>query len=735
MSRLALTFATGTVAALHFGLLLPAVLLLSWTWLPIRPWARPLTVPMACAGLAGLLVVGGGGGTECSSLSSGAVHLHGRFVAPTRGTTPFAVEGRPACKELRVWTDQRVRAGERVEIRGQARGGRAGTVVLAQEVVAAPSDRGDLRWAAVRWRGRLVERIHDLFPERGALVTALILARREGLEPEVRDAFAATGTSHLLAISGFHVGVIAGIVLGALRALGVARTRALLAASVTTWGYVLFLGAPSAASRAATIITVSALAAVRERPQARWGALGTALLLLLGVAPAALEEPGFQLSFAGAAGLAAWARPLERRFRSLTPPAVPTALLSALAAGVAATAATLPVVAWHFERLSLVGIPVTLIASPFVAFALPGSLAAVAFSFVSQGAGKFLAGGVDTVLVGLNLVTTSMAALPWASVWVPRTWVSVAVAGAGFVLIAAHVGGVNGLRRRIAAGTAAAAFLILWPIAAGLGGSGRLEILTMDVGQGDAIALRSPRGRWILVDAGPPPSRSPGPVVATLRRRGVTHLAALVLTHPDLDHIGGAPDVLADLGAAVVMDPARATGKSGYIDVLEAALSHGIPWRPASAGAVIRLDGVELEVLHPGPHGGEVGVGSNDGSVVLKVRFGDFDALLTGDAPAEVERALVRSGALGSIEVLKVGHHGSSTSTDSLMLATARPRVALLSVGRRNRYGHPASDVMGRLARMGVEVHRTDLQGSIRLIARRDGSFDVAGERPGKPVR
>ncbi len=200
-----------------------------------------------------------------------------------------------------------------------------------------------------------------------------------------------------------------------------------------------------------------------------------------------------------------------------------------------------------------------------------------------------------------------------------------------------------------------------------------------------------------------------------------------MLTHPDLDHIGGAPEVLSRLQVARVVDPGRAAGKEGFIAVLEEATVRNVPWYAAVEGGRWDLDGVQVTVLHPpGRVMGEAEA-SNDVSVVLLVRYGSFEALLTGDAPASVERRLVREGLVGHLDVLKVGHHGSSTSTDPTLLNATHPELALISVGKGNRYGHPDPDVVSRLVTSGADVLRTDLEGPLRVLARRDGSFDVSG--------
>lgn len=671
----------------------------------------------------------------------GPVTLTGRLLAPgSAGPVPFAVEGARGCPEERVRLEGPARPGVRRRVHGVRREGWGRGVVVVQADTVLPAREGAwdrARWSAVRRRHGLQERIVRLYGERAGLVSALVLARREGLEREERDAFARAGVAHLLAISGFHVGVVAGLLYalatGLLRGGSRGRARAALAAALGSWAYVGLLGFPDAASRAALILTLVAVARLRGRPAARWAPLAAALLLLLALDPSRLGSVGFQLSFLGAAGLVAARAPLATRLRRLGRGRLPEGLVGGVAAGAAATAATLPAVAWHFEAVSLVGIPATLLASPLVALALPGALGSLALDPVLPGAAVFLAGGVDLLLGLLEEGTAWVGGRSWASAWIPREWTALALTGGGAGWLLARRRGSGAVSRRTATLAAAGALVVGWPLLLGVAGRSTLEIRFLDVGQGDAVALRTPGGSWLLVDAGPPwTGRGPGPVVDALRGRGVGRLEALVLTHPDADHIGQAVRVLSALSVATVLDPGVPVGKPGYVELLEEASARGVPWRPARAPLRWEVDGVALEVLHPvdtiAPAPGEV-VDANDHSVVLLVRWGDFEALLTGDAPAAVERAVSSSLPEGGVEVLKVAHHGSDTSTDSLLLARARPELAVVSVGRGNRYGHPSPRVLGRLEGFGVPVRRTDRRGTVRVEARRDGSFRVSGAR------
>ncbi len=598
----------------------------------------------------------------------------------------------------------------------------------------APRASASLQSGLDRLGAAVQERLAVLFPETDGLARALIWARKDGLEPEVRDAFARAGTAHLLAISGFHVGVVAGLLLLLAGAAGLSHPLRYSLASGGVWVYVVAIGLPDAASRAALILTVLTMGRLRGRAVVSLGTLATAFVLLLLFDPGSLMRPGFQLSFAGAAGLVLGSRSVAGRLGSLGGLTLSHGLSSALAAGVTATVATLPFVAWHFGRVSLVGIPMTLAATPLVTPAIPGILASLLLSLVHPGLGRFLAMGVEADLLLLQGMVTGVAGMPWASVWVSRPSVTAGILGAGAGIILAVVLSPRRGRRLVPVWTFAAA-LILTPLVVGLGHRGTLELVALDVGQGDALLLRSPRGRWIIVDAGPRTERfdAGGRVVLPyLRRRGVPELELMLLTHPDMDHVGGAPAILRSFSVGRVLDPGLPAGKEVFLDALDAAALAGVPWTTVGVGDSLNLDGVALRVLAPTARGLEAGAeDANAASLVMELRYGSFSALLTGDAPVAVEDEILNHLLSGDVTLLKIGHHGSSTSTGLRLLQGIRPRIAVISVGRRNRFGHPHPTVLHRLDRAGVRVLRTDELGTVSVKARKDGTYRVRGPLTG----
>jgi competence protein ComEC len=258
---------------------------------------------------------------------------------------------------------------------------------------------------------------------------------------------------------------------------------------------------------------------------------------------------------------------------------------------------------------------------------------------------------------------------------------------------------------------------------------GWLEIHFLAVGQGDAAVLRTPAGRWIVVDGGP---RTPGHdagtsvVVPFLRRNGVGRLGVVVASHGDADHLGGLPAVLRAFRAELALEPGQPRAGGLYRQWLVEVQRAGARWHRARAGETITLDGITLRVLHPDSAWLARGFPANENSVVLQVDAG---------FPVEAERA----GAVGAVTLLKVAHHGSRLANGPTWIARLAPRLCVVSVGR-NRYGHPAPVVLAELTRVGCTIYRTDVEGPVRIAtdgrvaliatAARQDSIPLTGRGP-----
>ncbi len=649
--------------------------------------------------------------------------------ARARATLPDAgCHGSIAVAWPRAW---QAPAGMEVEAEGQwrpraGRFDRPGGILLVREV-RGPTMRATLG-------DRVRTGIHDiaqrLYGRRAPLVDALVLGRRTDLDRDLLEDFASAGLMHLLAISGFHLGLLAGWVFLLLRLLRVRRERAGFAAALFAVTYTVFLGWPAPAARAATLAVLLALQRSRQRMPRAGALLGTTALLVLICDPWAVLAVGGWLSIAalwGAVTFSGWA---GRRLGS-------GAVLRSLATSVGATFATAPITAAALGTVALAGIFLNLVAIPLAALVVPAVVASLALGAILPAAAGPLAAGAG---VGLGLLqevahwgsslpaghlvlpATPWAALPWVAILLALLW--------SFNRTTSR----EALRRLGWIGV-----VVLWGWAgfAGLSdlrirpdGGSELALHFLDVGQGDAAAIRTPGGHWILVDGGPIGRSSDAGrsvVVPFLRRHGVRQVDAVILSHAHADHLGGVPSILDRMAVREVIDPAIASAEPLYAAFLAQLDEFETPWMRARRGDNFTIDSVEFRVLHPDTTWDGWGQDLNENSLVLSVAYRDFRAVLAGDAGLPVEAML--AGRAGRADLLKVGHHGSRGATGERWLAELAPTTAVISVGKGNRYGHPSPEAMARLSAAAVEVFRTDRDGTIEV--RTDGRAMTIHSRQG----
>jgi competence protein ComEC len=594
--------------------------------------------------------------------------------------------------------------------------GRAGgTLVIAG--AEAESAHGAPQGISAALRNAIARASRELYGARAPLVDALVVGRRADMDPALKDAFAQSGLVHLLSISGFHVGLLAGWVVLLARSAGVRHERALVGAAAVASLYVAFLGWPAPATRAAALAAVLALCRVRQRNvQADPLLVATCLGVML-VDPWAVLDLGGWLSATALWGATTCTRWSDRAVGA-------HAGWRCLASSLGATLATAPLTALALGTVALVGIALNFAAIPLAALAVPGVAASLLLWPLVRPAAEALASGSGLLLHLLELLARAGAAVPGGHV---VTEPGLGAAWPWALALAALIWGMHGRTTRVVAlarwGWAAA--VALWvPLLIGFVPAahrdGRLALHFLDVGQGDGAVLRTPGGRFVLVDAGPRSDRSDAGrrvVAPFLARQRADRVAALVISHAHADHVGGAAAVLERFPADLVVEPGVHFDDPGYARFLGEVAAAGLAWRPGRPGDTFTLDGVRFTLLHPDTAWSGWGEDLNEDSLVLLVEYGGFRALFAGDAGLPAERHL--AGRIGRVSLLKVGHHGSRGSTGEGWLAELRPRVAVVSVGANN-YGHPAPETLARLARVKPDLRRTDRDGTITV--RTDGA-------------
>lgn len=609
--------------------------------------------------------------------------------------------------------------------------------VLATEVRATGRRRDGLPGALDRMREGAERAVSaGLDPPRAALARGMVLGQDEALDEATREEFRVSGLAHLLAASGQNVMLLVALALPALAALGFGLRGRLVGALVLIALYVPLAGAGASIQRAGVMGAAGLVAVLASRPASRWYALLLAAAATLVADPRAAADPGWQLSFAAVGAILLLARPLAEGLRARRVPA-PVAEAAALTA--AATLGTAPLLAFHFERVSLVSLPANLLAVVAVAPVMWLGMLAVAAATVLPPLAEIPNALAAYPLAYLGWLAEACARVPHAAVPL-RLGSAAGLAGAYAALAAALAAAfwrrplaraLAGERRRRGGGSAegggpsiralggaVALALAVVLVAAALRGPRvaappdprDVVVSFLDVGQGDATLIQH-GGATVLVDAGPPGSR----LLDRLREAGVRRIDLLVLTHAQADHHGGAADVLRRLPVGHLLDGGEQRTEL-HARALAVAADRRVPRSTPDAGQSIRAGPLTLRILWPrrAPPGDHAGADPNDRAIVAHLRAGAFDLLLPADAESEVTSAL----DLPPVEALKVAHHGSEDPGTPDLLARLRPRVAVIEVGRGNTYGHPRPALLAALRRAVPAVHRTDRDGTVRLTVR-----------------
>ena len=590
-------------------------------------------------------------------------------------------------------------------------------VILTANTFTVVGHRGGLGGIADRVRAAIARSLaRGLSGERRAVIAAVVLGEDEGLSPTLRDDFRASGLYHLLAVSGQNVAYVVAGMLALAWLLGISRWIGEVGALIAVGGYLMAVGWQPSVVRAGVAGGLASLAWLAGRARDRWYFLLVGAAVLLAWNPYSLLEPGFQLSFSAVGSIFLLVPRIEAWFAGYP---VPRGLAAVLAVSIACGAITAPILMLHFQAAPLFTVASNAVAgfvvAPLLGLALISTAlgpllpeAALAIAWVNGWLAAYLAG-----------CARFFGSLPHAQL---TSWKSL-MALAVLALFAVALSRLPPPRGRRAAVLAAmlAVVLIGWRLRPDHVPSPPtgLRIVMLDVGQGDGILLQTKAGS-VLVDEGPPEAG----VAAQLRSIGVRRLAALVVTHPHRDHVGGAADVVDSLPVGFVLDPLEPTDSPDEAALERESRRHGVKIVPARVGQLFQLGELRLRVLWPdGP--GLPDEDPHEHGVVLLASYGQFDALLTGDSESPVTLPLNPP----KVELLKVAHHGSSDDGLDDLLELLHPRIALISVGEGNDYGHPAPSTLSALSSFpGLAVYRTDEDG--RITVESDGaSFSVRTAR------
>lgn len=593
--------------------------------------------------------------------------------------------------------------------------------------IEGPSNEFSLTFLVASIRRSLtdiIEAHHSSQPS--SFLKGIIIADRGEIPGELKQAFIDTGTIHILAVSGFNVGIVA-VVMYAL--FGLFRIPKKLISAATILGllvYMLLTGATPSVVRATIMACVFLVGTLLERKTDMYNVLSVSALIILVLDPKQLFNVGFQLSFAAVLSMV-YLYPLFADFIKKIPETLQKVkaidyTIKLFAISLAAQLGTIPFTAFYFERISVVSLLANLVVVPVVSLNVILGFAAIAFSFLSGWLASCYAALNEFLTLFLLRFVTEASKVPFA-------YFDAVSLGASFPFFYyIGLGGIVHFNKPRVFGKLLILLLFVVNVLLFAGLVNRQEnsltITAIDVGQGDAILIEFPDKKHVLVDAGPrsPTYDSGERIIAPfLRRKGVTSLDAIVLSHPHSDHLGGIQYLLERFQVVRLIRSEFSSNSRLYNELFATAERRGVEVIQAKAGDKLPFDSTARAfVLNPfWTYDSTASL--NNSSLVLKVLYGSSVFLLMGDVEAEAERNIVsRYGAMLDCDVLKVGHHGSITSTSDVLLKRIAPTIAIISVGRTNKFGHPSTEIVAELKQQNIEVRRTDEEGAV--IVRTDGS-------------
>jgi competence protein ComEC len=600
------------------------------------------------------------------------------------------------------------------------------------------------------------------------MLSAMVLGDRTYLDHQARVGFERTGSFHLLVVSGMHLAIFAGCIFGLAAWLRLPRAWSTTVTIACSLAYALLAGFGEPVQRSFWMVTLYLLARLIFRERNSLNAIGFAAVCLLALDPSSLWGASFQMTLLSVLIVGGVAIPVaEHTFGpylqaaqtlslvaidpELPPPLaqfrVTLRLISShlqrfvgrwlahflpaasvrlllricellLVSALIELAMSLPM-ASYFHRVTALGLPVNLLVVPLIGLALPSALITFATLLISPTL-AIVPGAVTAALLhAINGIVHLFSGMAAGDIRIPDPGTLEIVAG--ILLIGLAVWGARNSRFPVVfpiAALACSAAGVVYPRALAYY-PGVLEVTAIDVGQGDSVLLISPEGKTLLIDAGGPTGGSQGPtgnfeigedvVSPVLWSRNIRRLDAIALTHAHSDHMGGMPSILRNFRPRVLW-----VGTNPEIPAYQALLAEArrldIPVEAMAAGSSFAFGGTQVDVLAPSPDYTPKAGASNDDSLVLHVAYGKTSVLLEGDAEAPTEREMLSEQL--HADLLKVGHHGSRTSTIPPFLAQVAPTYAVISVAHRNPYGHPKWEILRRLQEDHVRTFRTDALGA-----------------------
>jgi competence protein ComEC len=656
------------------------------------------------------------------------------------GTKRLYVNGRgiPGAHKLKVYVKGRMRVsyGDGIDLAGMfSRGGKvsnpgqfdmerylAGKNILGTVYVQDPQDivvlsrGGGIVYEAIRLKNRILQEFKRMLPEKQAVMLGSILfgTKASPVPAETVESYRKSGVVHILVASGNRVSILLGICLALRRSLGLAPWMSTVLASFLIWSFTAMAGFGPSIVRASVMGQITLLGGLLEREADFYNTLCASAFFILIFNPLMLFDIGFQLSFA-----ATWSFVyLAPVFSGELKPRMPPLAAESFSAALSPFLATLPITLYYFSTVSFVGVFANMLVVPLTEVITTIGFVSSFIAAVAPVLAYAPALVAAALIIVLDAIVVFFSRIPGAfgSFCRPHPML-VFIYYAGLVYTVERMkknGAVFSPCLVFKAVFLAAAVFFTFTLSSAIFAQRQLEITVLDVGQGDSIFIKMPGGENILIDAGPPKAAKKV-ILPFLSAKGVNKIDLAVLTHAHDDHVGGFPSILENVRIDKVLDPGVPHASAAYRRFLALIGRNNIKYSNPRAGQILSFGEVKAAVLAPFEYMESNDL--NDSSIVLRFVYGDHAFLFTGDAGVRVEERMMAFGFPLKSDVLKVGHHGSRTSTGEHFLRAVRPSVAVIPVAAVNRYGHPSPGVIDMLSEKKIRILRTDVHGAVRITS------------------
>ena len=591
-------------------------------------------------------------------------------------------------------------------------------------VLSIQPDDGSLSWNSLRQA--MIDIIDQNFSTRTApLAKALLIGYKNELSRDEKIAFSRVGLSHIMAVSGLHVGFLLTpfwLIIPFFWTYKYGRQAGLLMLIVLLFCYAGLTGFSASVVRASITGGFIMYARLFNKMRDSINLTALAAIIIILIDPSEIFEIGFQLSF-GAVYIILLTLPV---INGLLPTRIRYSwyggLVSIILVSITVQSGLFPLLSYYFGEFSVIGPLANAAVVPFLGFILPYSLLTLAIASFFPVTGYYLNLPNEYFLDGLNLFVATVST--WDGSWIqtPSTGVFLFLiwATAIFLLASAHI---PKIRWKLLIALLLMTCIQQLSVAVKSLKAPDLEVTVLDVGQGDAVLIKTPAGKHMLIDAGRwTPNYNSGryTILPHLKAEGIQKLDAVFLSHPHADHIGGILDLMEGVLIDTIYNSGFQYDSKLYKNYLASASNKGIPVKPLSSGTIINID-PSLRLFVYGPDNGERGSDPNEHSLILELIYGSTEFLFMGDAGEEQElRLLENFGELLDTDFLKVGHHGSRTSSSMRFLSTATPAISVVSLDKNNKFRHPHKEAIARLHASQTSLHFTSLEGA--LIFSSDGN-------------